>query len=164
MRVLATLEPDLVVMSNADYTTRLLDLDSDGLLEREPAISAWARAAADFASTLQAQQTPLVVIANNPTMPEDPIDCLARHRDAARCAAPSAPLLAELEKVRGPEQQALESVGVAGVLDPTPLICDEDLCQVIDDSGPIFGDANHLATEFVLTFVDPLVELFEQVL
>ena len=155
-RLIAAARPDLVVMSNADYVSRLINPDGDALLSEANAVDLWTEQVGRFADALREQGVPLAVIANNPNLSQDPIECLARHRDAERCAEPSSPLLARLAVVTEPERAALAQSGVAGILDVAPLICDDNLCLVEDESGPIFSDRDHLTATFVSS-ATPLV-------
>jgi peptidoglycan/LPS O-acetylase OafA/YrhL len=164
MQIIGAVDPDLVVMSTADYTNRLLDVEAGGLLPRDEAIDLWAQSSGEFAAGLAHRQIPLVVIANNPTISHDPIECLARHRSNERCAERSQALLSELQLVSGPETQALERAGVRGIVAVAPLMCDEVTCNVIDDSGPIFSDSNHLSRSFVLANVDSIEAALSSVL
>ena len=74
-------------MSNADHVGRLINPDSDALLSEANAVALWTEQVGRFADALREQGVPLAVIANNPDLPQAPIECLARHRDAERCAA-----------------------------------------------------------------------------
>jgi hypothetical protein len=156
-RLVGLVHPDVVVTSNADQidvlrpgTTMLLGLDD--------AVATWSAALASYIASIDQRGVPLVVIRDNPALPQDPLDCLARVRSDEACAVPRAELRSEPKMVDA-ESEVLRQHPVTGVFDPTPLICDNKVCHVYDGAAPIYSDSLHLTAQFVNAHVAELEDL-----
>jgi hypothetical protein len=104
----------------------------------------------------------VVVIGNNPDAPGDPIECLARHDDIARCSAPASRAVPPIEEATVALGRALDALGSdldGRFLDPVPLICATGTCLVDDGITIIYSDGNHLTGEFALRAAPALAEL-----
>jgi peptidoglycan/LPS O-acetylase OafA/YrhL len=148
-RIMDEWRPDLVLVGQADYTSRMLDGPRGATLGRDAAVATATSAARRFATDVTGRGIRLGVLGDNPTQSEEPIECLARRNDIERCSRPRTEALASLDRLRVPQTEALRAGGAAGVFDPVPLICDEQRCLVERDGTVVYADRDHLARPFV---------------
>lgn len=155
-RLLAEVDPDLVVVANADFTSRLLSSPDGRFLDRPEALAAWGDAAAAFAAEVATLGSRLAVIEDNPSQTRDPIECLARGRSASWCSVAADPAVRSVEEIAAVEQAAFRSVAPVVVFRTAPLVCDVERCLVARDGLTVYSDSNHLSRAFVLGQTDEI--------
>lgn len=155
-RLLAELDPALVVVANADYTTRMLAAPEGWFLDRGEALAAWSDGAAVFATEIASLGSRLAVIEDNPSQQREPIECLARHRSVEFCSVSAARAVPPVEEIAAAEQGAFESVAPITVLRTIPMICDAERCLVERDGVTVYSDSGHLSRAFVLQQADAI--------
>ena len=158
-RLITTAKPELVVMSNADYSDRMISGPAGSLLHGTATEQAYSRARRAFAEMVDKQGTHLAVIQDNPGQLEDPIECLARDRDIDGCSAPRARVVPPAESVNEREYADLSSVMPVQTLSTVPLICNEQRCLVERDGRIVYADSGHLAAEFTLAMTPQVEDL-----
>jgi len=147
------LDPAVVIVSQSDaYFSEaffpLLRTDDGDVPSRSAAMDLWRRAYAEMLSSLLERGITPAVIIDNPHMPADPVECLARERQGDACAVP----VVDAKNIHSPLEEAerealLEFDGIA-IFDPTPLICDLRVCRVVVDGDIVYADQAHLTTQF----------------
>ncbi len=155
-RLLQQIGPDLVVLTNADFTSRLLSSPRGRFLDRGEAIEAWGIAAAMLAEQITAAGADIAVIEDNPTQEREPIECLARHRSVTLCSVLAERAVPPVAEISAVEQSALSSVLPISVFRTAPLICDTHRCWVERDGVTVYADRNHVSREFVLRQADAI--------
>ena len=154
--LLLEFSPALVVVANADFTSRMLASPQGEFLDRSEALVAWGDGAAVFARDMKAIGTGVAMIENNPDQDRDPIECLARHRSVGTCSVSAAVAVPPVEEISAAEQTALSSVVPTEVFRSVPLICDAEHCLVERRGVVVYADRNHLSQRFVLQQSDAL--------
>jgi peptidoglycan/LPS O-acetylase OafA/YrhL len=158
------LQPELVVIGSGDYVGRLLSAPGGKALSREEAIAAAARASGEFARWVEAQGSRVAVIRDNPTLPFDPIECLAEGDPAQTCSPERSEVVPPLEQATKPQYGSLRAAGVTSFFDPTPLICGATVCLVVRDGQPVYTDDNHLSLSFVRAQTARIADFMTQAL
>jgi peptidoglycan/LPS O-acetylase OafA/YrhL len=147
-RLIRILQPDLVILSNRDYSEFLLQDPSGGPLDGPRAAAAYASARTRFAALVRDAGAKLAVIGDVPTQPRDPIECLAFHRSAMQCSSRSTKIVPIVESRWQVEEATLAAVAPVTYFDLLPLICDAEICSVERDGIVVYSDESHLSSAF----------------
>lgn len=162
-RLLPILRPDLVVLGGADLRQRLLDASTGQLLSPREADIVYGTSAEEFSRFIDALGADLALIADNPSLDKDPIECLARKRSAKGCAAAVSEALEPVTRFN-----SIIAASVRVVVGPIPtlninnVICDEVKCQVLLGNVVVFADVDHLSTSFTHLVEQEVDEWFDE--
>lgn len=140
--------PNLVVIAQARYPTRVLGPDGRILGEQEAA-SAWALAMTTLGRELADLGSAIAYVADNPSFERDPLECLAKARRADACSSATKSLLPDLDAHTERDLASLEPFGVQAIFRSQQWICPDDRCRPFVDGMPAYSDSNHLSVQFV---------------
>jgi len=147
-RLVDALNPDAIVLAHSvAYVYGLIGSDGE-IMKLSSALATWRQRHYNFALRSQAAEIGLGVILDNPRFPDDPIECVARHRDARPCRLDRATVDAQLRAVHTAESDALLDAGYGVTFDPVPLLCTDSTCPVTIDGEVAYQDQSHLTAAF----------------
>jgi peptidoglycan/LPS O-acetylase OafA/YrhL len=152
--LLDAIRPDLVVVSHSIGYLGGLMASGRGSIPADQ-VGAWRDAVAALADDLRARGAGLLVILDTPRFDEDPIDCMARTRSPADCAAPGPAMRSRMAPAHDAEQAGLASANYGIAWDPLPRLCAEQ-CPVMVDGAPVYADSHHLTASFSRSFAADL--------
>jgi hypothetical protein len=97
---------------------------------------------------LRAAADDVVVITDTPRVPLDAPACVSEHmKELRRCAFARRPASAKARAV----SDALRGVDGVRMLDPTDLLCLEDLCPSVIGDVLVYRNSGHLTASFAAT-------------
>jgi peptidoglycan/LPS O-acetylase OafA/YrhL len=153
---------DAVVLAQSNgYVGSILD-DAGGVPDPETQARIWGASLDAYLRDLQARGLPVVVILDNPTLPDDPMECLARARDIDACELERAEALAQVAPLRAAEQQVLAALPEVPRFDATQAVCDEEACRLEADGALVYVDKDHLSADFTRSLAPELARLLDQ--
>ena len=98
---------------------------------------------------LRATGARVVVIKDLPRSPHDVPDCVSRQPDRLeRCA-----FRREQPPEHAFDEQSTASVEGAGMVDPAPVVCLNDLCPAVMGNALVYRDDNHFTASFAGTLM-----------
>lgn len=98
---------------------------------------------------LRATGARVVVIKDLPRSPHDVPDCVSRQPDRLeRCA-----FRREQPPEHAFDEQSTASVEGAGMVDPAPVVCPNDLCPAVMGNALVYRDDNHFTATFAGTLM-----------
>jgi peptidoglycan/LPS O-acetylase OafA/YrhL len=139
--LLSHVHPEAVVLSGA--AGRYLQLGYRVRFGSRRGLDAWTEALRLYAHSLTRTQVRIGLILDNPYVPYDPIECIARSRVATGCAVPRGRAMSPVVRSRLLEQTAVKS-DRATVLDPASFMCNSTSCSVFSHSRFVFRDEEHV--------------------
>jgi peptidoglycan/LPS O-acetylase OafA/YrhL len=146
-------KPDLVVVTGrTDYTV----VKGSSRLGAEQSASALAAASARTYRVLDSVAGSVLVLRDNPMVPSDPVECLARNLDdPAACTRG----LADTVAVPGTEQVSAQAARV-DFLDTRPVFCVDESCPAVIGGVAVYRDGQHVGATYARTlapFLAPVV-------
>jgi peptidoglycan/LPS O-acetylase OafA/YrhL len=138
--LVARLEPAAVVVAGSSYPGRLLDADARRV-SRSGETDAWTAAISRTVDQLEPRR--LGVILDNPSVPNDPVECAA-HRGIEACTPSRADALAPSDPKRLAERTALARLEDTVLFDTVPLLCDSFRCHLEKHGMFAFADRTHI--------------------
>ena len=152
--LMQTLSPRGVIISQAGfYGPRIRDDRGEQPRSAERRLALWARAYRQFIGQASATGAKVAVIEDNPRLPRDPLDCLARFGNTDSDCAPSrAESVEEIAAIQSAEDPILADPEVVDVFNTVETICGYLRCSLTDHQGNIiFRDRDHLSLEWTLS-------------
>ena len=152
--LMQTLSPRGVIVSQAGfYGPRIRDDGGEQPGSPEHGLSLWVRAYRQFIRQATAAGAKIAVIEDNPRLPRDPLDCLARFGSTESDCAPSKiDAVKEITAIQTAEAPLLTNPDVVDVFNTVETICRGALCSLVDNEGNIvFRDRDHLSLEWTLS-------------
>lgn len=138
--------PSVVVISTASYQGRVLT--SAGAPASRADESTIVRDAVERRlAMLLGLGASVGVLLDNPSVPFDPIECLARERESAPCDFDRDEGLADVQGMRRIESGAARAVDVP-VFDGALGMCDGRRCETMVGGRVVYSDRTHLTTEY----------------
>jgi hypothetical protein len=92
---------------------------------------------------LAAREIKVLVVAQAPEQPFEPLGCLARY-SASACSVSRSLAEAYQAQALGALQEALDETKYASLWNPLPLLCDKTHCPVERGGVVVYGDKDHL--------------------
>jgi len=142
------LEPSAVIVSQSDGYLSSVRADDGSQPDQAGVAALWGNAYDAFLSSLLERGITPAVILDNPGMPEDPVECLARERKGDACAVPLTQMKNLGNALERAEREVLSGHERIAVFDPVPLICDSQACHVEIDGEIVYADTGHLTIQF----------------
>ncbi len=151
------IRPDMVIVaSNSEYDIPgIPDVTSPKYYE------VWRNAMADTLRTLAGSAGQVVMLNDVPRFSQEPVECLRQHMDdVGACATPR-----DVAMRPAMVQAYRDAAADAGVtlVDPTPLVCPGDPCQVVDGRYLVVYDDTHLTPIYARHISSEFGKLLPQV-
>jgi hypothetical protein len=98
-----------------------------------------------------------------PWAPQEVPTCLSAHVDASsECAFLATADQRERQLFSAEEEVSQASRGEVVVLQPSPLVCPDDVCRAVTDDGTVvYRDRHHLTTTFARSIASEFGDLVE---
>lgn len=98
---------------------------------------------------------PIIVIRDNPSMPEDVLTCVSEHRRTAAesCAVPRARAVPAFDA----QAEAVRQVPRAHLVDVTSLFCTPEVCPPVIGNVLVYRDTSHITASYAAT-LSPYIE------
>ena len=146
-------EPEAVFVGlSRDY-----DLWDGRVIESRDAKTYWREKLSEYLATLARPAERVVLLAETPFLPYDPVDCLAGE-GLGSCDPPTASVLdadyADLE------ERAARDAG-ASLLSANELLCNDLTCPVYVDGMAVFRDNHHVTASYMDHLAEPIGNLLE---
>src|SRR5581483_4307465 len=142
------LHPDLVVMSDsANYIGGLIDR-SGHAIPPNAQLAAWTLDHERWAAELRDLGIGLIDLLDIPQYRHDPIDCIARTRDAGACSMTRASAAVSVASIHEAEQSGLQMAGHGLAVDPVPMLCNAQTCPLLADGTVVYTDGGHLTATY----------------
>ena len=152
-RVLARLaneRPALAVVASASgYQI----VDSSGRTPVAQAMDAWHAGIVDFLGKVAQQAGRIVLLAENPHLSFDPLDCLASHASIEGCPSPRD---GEVDTAYASFEAALASELGIDLVSPTDWLCPGDTCPLVRGRYLVYRDDQHLTATWVAVLAPAL--------
>ena len=153
LKRIATLKPDLVILSNSRYDLAIDGGPVDATL-RQPL---WDAALTRTLKKLAADAPHVVLIGDSPRPAGDPPVCLSAHlKNVLACANPMADAVDPQYLVA--QARVAAATGVE-MIDPTPLICPSEPCPVVVGSLLVYRDTHHMTAHYAAAIAPYLAAL-----
>jgi peptidoglycan/LPS O-acetylase OafA/YrhL len=132
------LQPDLTLM----VTSRGYEIsDEDGNPLADGKLGVWRDRYVETLRRLETMSRRVVVIGETPHMPEDPLECIARHQRLEDCEVPFG--VAVHEEYRAMERAAAAEAGVQ-LIDTIEWVCPGDRCPLVLGDYLVYRNPGHL--------------------
>lgn len=161
----ARLDDPVVIMTNTGGYSRLL-LDDRGRRVEDPSefLELWRDGARRASRALLATAARIIRLEDTPWAPEDVPSCLSRRPAASsECDFTVDGVEVGDEEMIEAERSVVSDQGIADryvFVDPSSIVCPDDPCRVIDESGIIvYRDFHHLTQTFSTSVADELGDL-----
>jgi hypothetical protein len=157
-KMVAELQPDLVVISNAAGYMDGLRGENYEAVPATDRVTEWETALENQILDLRDAGAKVAVFDDNPRMPYNPTECMTRLGATAEgCAGPRADSLALIEELSAATDRVIRKLGVADVFSVTDEICGQDICHAVTVGGvPVYQDQTHLSRAWTASQVDRL--------
>jgi hypothetical protein len=164
MALIEELRPSAVIVTQSyAYLGKITDGEGDApTLDRQTDL--WADAHSDLLRAIRTSGSAVGVIYDVPTLPEDPIDCIARERAVVPCEPDRSEALSRTRPLRDAEREATEGVGDVPAFDPIPDLCNRSTCLLELDGAIAYSDTNHLTDSATFHLRPRLNTLLDQLL
>jgi hypothetical protein len=156
-KIIERTRPSMVIVASGNYSGRLLDPSTGELFVESDEAAVWTTAVEEYLRWLAPRTREVGLILDNPYVPFDPIECLARTRSPSNCEFSPASVSAVVRD-RAAERLAAHRSGLADVFDPLNRLCAGN-CSTWTGGLPVFSDRTHLTAAFVRT-VAPDMEVW----
>lgn len=145
LRLVEDLRPSAVIVSTA---TVYGDLLVDGRVADDQG-AAWTRATHSLADELGKRGIPLLLMLDTPRYEAfDPLECIAEHGPARRCARTRSAEIDRQRDVTIAMRRGLERAGHGSIWDPLDITCPERYCALVDGSLVVPLDGHHVTAEW----------------
>jgi peptidoglycan/LPS O-acetylase OafA/YrhL len=146
-------KPDVVYVGlSRDY-----ELWDGQVIKSSDATTYWREKLTEYLTTLRRPASEVVLLAETPFLPYDPVDCLADD-DIASCDPPTSVVVDQ--RYAALEQQAAKDAG-ATLLSANELLCNNVTCPVVVDGMPVFRDNHHVTASYMKRLAEPIGNLLE---
>jgi len=158
MAIIAELEPDAIVISQAErYDGRIVDANGQAL-ELPAQLELWESSYDSTLTALAAVSPRIGLIEDNPAFDDDPNACLVRFGESAEsCASLRTEALESTSVLRAVSASVVADHDIAAFFTTVDTLCD-DVCKVMDGEVPVYFDSNHLSRQWTMTQVPELRE------
>ncbi len=157
VRLLDALHPDAVLLAvwsgNRDH---LVDDQGTKVIKAQQGV-VWEAGVRSMIGDLRQRGIPYGMILDEPTLPINAVDCIARLNQIAVCERTRSEALAISEPLLDVERKVMAENPSAPTLDLTDVLCDADHCRLEIDGHLVYADSHHLTDAFA-TYAQPLVE------
>jgi peptidoglycan/LPS O-acetylase OafA/YrhL len=157
VRLLDALHPDAVLLAvwsgNRDH---LVDESGDKVPKAQQ-VASWEAGVRSMTGDLRRRGIPYGMILDEPTLPINAVDCIARLNQIAACERTRADALEASEPLLDVERKVMAETPSAPTLDMTAALCDADRCRLEVDGHLVYADSHHLTDAFAI-YAQPLVE------
>ena len=145
--------PDTVYVGlSRDY-----ELWNGTVIKSSDATGYWRDQLTEYLATIGKPAGKVVLLAETPFLPYDPVDCLADD-DIANCD-PSTTRVVDA-RYADLELTAAKDAG-AELLSINDLLCDESTCPVVVDDTVVFRDNQHVTASYMERLAEPIGNLLE---
>jgi peptidoglycan/LPS O-acetylase OafA/YrhL len=138
----AAVRPELVLVT---FTRSAEMVDGSGRHAVSDDPDAWREAMERVLSELKANSAKVILLADTPRHPQDPVKCLATHPVVDACAAPRDALLDDAYAAL--EQTAAANVGIP-LISASDWLCPDGHCPLIMGRYLVYRDTNHMTATF----------------
>lgn len=153
LKVIKGLKPDLAILtSTADY--KLADIKQE---YSKKYLKTWRKAWQDTIRTIGKSAGHVVVLNDVPKWTEDAVECLTEHADDVRVCATPRDVAVRPDMTRA-LREAAEATG-ATFVDPSVLVCPDEVCPVVDGRYLITYDTSHLTPVYASLLSERLEEM-----
>jgi peptidoglycan/LPS O-acetylase OafA/YrhL len=151
LSLIKELKPQSVVLSQSDAYANHIVAPDGTLLPASKQLAIWTASYTTLLDTLSPYVGRVSIILDNPRLPTDPNDCLARFGATLKgCAVPLANTLQNLAPFHNAVATLLEKRGIT-TLNTTNIVCKNGTCPVYDSGQLVWRDFNHLTRAWTLT-------------
>lgn len=163
-RIAAIPDATIVMVNTHGYVNLILDDDLTRVEDEDEVRRRWAEATRANAERLLSTARRVIRLHDTPWSPEDVPTCLSAHLDdPSPCDFALVGRSGRDRPLIEAEQHAVVELGVGDryvFVDPTPLVCPDDPCQVVDRTGTIiYRDQHHLTQTFSVSLAEELGRL-----
>jgi peptidoglycan/LPS O-acetylase OafA/YrhL len=161
----AQLDDPVVVLANASgYSDLLLDDNGRRTEESSEFADLWRDGARRGSQAWLAIADRIIRLADTPWAPEDVPGCLSKYRNTpSTCDFVVDEVDVGDDEMIDVERSVVSDQGIADryvFVDPSSIVCPDDPCRVVDESGIIvYRDFHHLTQTFSQSIADDLGEL-----
>ena len=146
-------KPDVVFMGlSRDY-----DLWDGQVIQSQDATNYWREQLTAYLETIGKPAGEVVLLAETPFFPFDPVDCLA-DPDIANCD-PSTSIVVD-DEYAALERRAANAAD-AKLLSINEILCPDDTCPVVSDDIVVYRDNHHVTATFMEHLAEPIGNLLE---
>ncbi len=143
--LIARSRPSGVILAGA--AARYLQLGYSISSGRLHGLDAWNTSLRSYVTALRNNDVEVGLIFDNPYVPFDPIECLARTRSEAACPVERVRAHREIALAHEGERNAIRGLAAATV-DPEQFICVAETCELLTRREVVFKDEEHVSVSF----------------
>ena len=156
-RLVADLDPDVIVVSNAAAYTEAV-VDGDGVVgDPERAGAVWAEGLREQLARWQREGRTVGLVEDNPVAGFDVPTCVAREGDLEACAVSAADARSRTGPIDDANRRVARALGVP-TFSVRDELCDDERCAIAVDGALVYADAGHLTRAFTGTQEGRLAE------
>ena len=144
-------QPDVVILTSADFTRRVADADGRHVPDRDVQLALWADAIRGLRADLADEGIDLGVVLDNPRPDGNPLLCAGESGTAEGCGRSQEAATAKVARHVANERSA---VGADRAMDTISLACRDDECPARLDGVWVYSDATHLSRQFTAAHAD----------
>ncbi len=150
-RIIEAEQPDVVILTSADFTRRVADADGRHVPDRDVQLALWADAIRGLRADLADEGIDLGVVLDNPRPDGNPLLCAGESGTAEGCGRSQEAATAKVARHVANERSA---VGADRAMDTISLACRDDECPARLDGVWVYSDATHLSRQFTAAHAD----------
>jgi peptidoglycan/LPS O-acetylase OafA/YrhL len=162
-RVIRALHPDAVILAEWNgESDRIVDANFNKV-DADQQAQIWQSGESTLVSSIVKQGIPLGVILDEPTLENDPTQCLSSKQTVSACEPDASSALRTAAKLLAIDRQIVRDNHLPS-FDMTNQLCDASKCNLEQNGLLVYADLAHLAGAYTASLKPQITQLVGQVL